>query len=45
MSELMLDIPYAVGLCGSIGKFDFIDALSYVHPGKRFLELPIDIFL
>jgi hypothetical protein len=29
--ELMLDIPYAVGLCGSIGKFDFRDALSFAN--------------
>jgi hypothetical protein len=28
--ELMLDIPYAVGVCGSIGKFDLLVALSFI---------------
>jgi hypothetical protein len=43
--ELMLDIAYAVGGCGSIGKFDLLDALSFAHAWKTSLEFPIDLLI
>jgi hypothetical protein len=43
--ELMLDIAYAVGGCGSIGKFDLLDALSFAHDWKSSLEISIDLLI
>jgi hypothetical protein len=43
--ELMLDIPYAVGLCGSIVRSDLFDALSFEHACQTSLEIPIYMLL